>query len=231
MIRDTTTTRCTRTRYVSKIYHKCMSGIDTRIGPAAPANATCSPSVGLFLYSYDRGHNYSEAESACTKHGGLLADVLSEARTNYLSTLVQQFSSNTTINAVDSEIPSTPPKAPPNNTPIRHAFVGLRETERGGQFTSSQSKPIECFRYRAWAPRFPRSFSFHKHLRSNNLTVRIYSISKKRGCVAITDEGSWKMFDCRKRMPFICELHPSGPSKKKINLNRKCSIKRSNNVA
>lgn len=58
-----------------------------------------------------------------------------------------------------------------------------------------------------------------------------FSKSKFLGCVAISDVSTWKMFDCRKRMPFICELKPSGPSKRTVHLNRKCSLKRPNNFS
>lgn len=145
-----------------------MSGIGASISKdatnadcfVAPANATCLPSVGMFIISYERGHNYSEAEEECAMHGAVLADVVSESRTNYLSSLVLQYSSNMTINAADFEITSNRSDAMPINVPIRHAFVGLKESGRSGKFISSQSKPIECFRYRAWAPRFPRYFSY-----------------------------------------------------------------------
>lgn len=161
MIRDTIITHCTRARYVSiirceQVLVQSTNGNSLMAYPAAPANATCLPSVGLFIYSYEQGHNYSEADVICTQQGAILADVLSESRTNYLSALVLQYSSNTTLNAVDYEISSN--QSVPTSTPIRHAFVGLKEVERSGKFISSQLKPIECFRYRAWAPKFPRFF-------------------------------------------------------------------------
>lgn len=54
-------------------------------------------------------------------------------------------------------------------------------------------------------------------------------ITTKPGCIALTDDGMWKKFDCRKRIPFICELKPRGPTKTTLQLHRKCSLKRSNN--
>lgn len=56
----------------------------------------------------------------------------------------------------------------------------------------------------------------------------IYSGGSQLGCVAVTDTKSWKLFDCRKRAPFICELKPAKPKKRK-NLSRPCSLRRPNN--
>lgn len=61
-----------------------------------------------------------------------------------------------------------------------------------------------------------------------NFFYHHFSEEKRFGCVAVTSTRSWKMFDCRKRMPFICELKPSRPRRNK-KFNQRCSLRRSNN--
>lgn len=68
----------------------------------------------------------------------------------------------------------------------RTAYIGLNETIRG-EFMSSYNEPLECFNYRAWAPGHPPEV-------------------RKTGCVAITPEASWKVFNCNRKLMFICEL-------------------------
>lgn len=97
-----------------------------------------------------------------------------------------------------------------NITRLKIAYVGLNETVRN-KFRTSDDEPIECFLFRAWAPGHPMQ---RKILR----------------CVAITDEDSWQTFTCMKKLPFICEIHISGPPKVGIDFKRKCSIRRDNNI-
>ncbi|XP_058126386.1 uncharacterized protein LOC131283098 [Anopheles ziemanni] len=88
-------------------------------------------------------------------------------------------------------------------------FVGLNETIRDRFFTSSDER-LDCFIFRAWAPGHPER-------------------NRHPGCVALTDEGSWKVFSCNRSLPYICELHTSGPALAEPKLKRKCSVKRPNN--
>lgn len=71
-------------------------------------------------------------------------------------------------------------------------------------------------------------YSFMASFVKNIIFYFDFSKEKRFGCIAITSSRSWKMFDCRKRMPFICELKPGGPRRRK-KFNRKCSVKRPNN--
>lgn len=57
--------------------------------------------------------------------------------------------------------------------------------------------PSECLPYRAWAPGQPR---------------------KEQKCAALTDKGLWVSFNCKKPLPFVCELKPSGPLRPCVNL-------------
>lgn len=50
-------------------------------------NATCLRNVGVFRLHKDK-QNYTHAIDNCQKEGGDLADIVSEARTNGLSNLV-----------------------------------------------------------------------------------------------------------------------------------------------
>lgn len=97
-----------------------------------------------------------------------------------------------------------------NITRLKIAYVGLNETIRK-EFRTSADEPIECFLYRAWAPGHPMQ-------------------SKILGCIAITDEDSWKMYACAKRLPFICEIHTSEPPEISVNFTTKCSIRKDNNI-
>ena len=92
----------------------------------------------------------------------------------------------------------------------RAAYIGLNETNTGKFFTS-QLEPLSCFNYRAWSPGHP-------------LDVR------KPGCVGVTPESSWKVFNCNKKLMFICEFLTSGPNPYVNNLNDKCSAKKPNNL-
>jgi hypothetical protein len=91
----------------------------------------------------------------------------------------------------------------------RTAYIGLNETIRDDFFTSN-SESLTCFNYRAWAPGHPPDV-------------------RKPGCVGITPESSWKVFNCNKKMIFICELFTSGPNPYVNNLEQKCSAKMPNN--
>lgn len=91
----------------------------------------------------------------------------------------------------------------------RTAYVGLNETSPDKFFTSCKV-PLTCFIYRAWAPGHPPEI-------------------RKPGCVAITPEASWKVFNCNRKLLFVCELLTSGPNPYVNNLNQTCSVRRPNN--
>lgn len=97
-----------------------------------------------------------------------------------------------------------------NITRMKVAYIGLNETVRN-KFRTSADELIECYLFRAWAPGHPMQ---KKILR----------------CVALTDEDSWQTFSCLKRLPFICEIHTSGPTEMRIDFKRKCSVRRDNNI-
>lgn len=223
---------------------------------SAPENATCFPSVGLFMYYYDERMNYTEATSTCEGHRGYLAQIVSDTRTNFISFMIQQQIFD--VNKAMIGIPQTTLNESVNvpiKIPIKHAFIGLKELRSKGNFVDSLDIPLKCFRYRAWAPRvstdnlqiifyyfFSSFFSIpgknrmtvisHNqfHCQDKRTDIHLFSEETRPGCVAITASRSWKMFDCRKRAPFICELKPTKP--RRINrqkFNRRCSLKRSNN--
>uniref|UniRef100_A0A182P9H4 adenylate cyclase n=1 Tax=Anopheles epiroticus TaxID=199890 RepID=A0A182P9H4_9DIPT len=89
-------------------------------------------------------------------------------------------------------------------------YVGLNETLKDRFFTSANER-LDSFTYRAWAPGHPAR---NRHPPS---------------CVAVTEEGSWKVFNCNRSLPYICELHTSGPALYQPKLRRKCFVKRPNN--
>lgn len=91
----------------------------------------------------------------------------------------------------------------------RTAYVGLNETKLGEFFTSN-NEPLSCFDFRAWSPGHPPDI-------------------RKPGCVAITPESSWKVFNCNRKLMYICEILTSGPNPNVNNLKQKCSVKAPNN--
>lgn len=96
-----------------------------------------------------------------------------------------------------------------NSTLGNDSFVGMNESIKGHFYTSNDA-PLNCFLYRAWAPGHP---------------------SERRlqpSCVTLTRDNSWKVYSCRKKLSFICELYTSGPNPY-VPINRKCSIHRPNN--
>lgn len=120
----------------------------------APANASCLPTIGLFMIYYDERMNYTQATITCENHNGFMANVMSGVRTNYLSSLVIEHSTDSNKNAVvhssSEETDSSPLKIP-----IFHAFIGLRELHRKGDFYDSNEVPIRCHLFRAWEPKYP----------------------------------------------------------------------------
>lgn len=93
-----------------------------------------------------------------------------------------------------------------NDSRLDIAFVGLNFSRDHGKYLTSELEPTNCFLYRAWHPR-------HPIIETN-----------KDGCVAISTVNSWKMFSCKKRLPFICEIFTSKP-KKRLDLAKKCRVK------
>lgn len=91
----------------------------------------------------------------------------------------------------------------------RAAYVGLNETVSNKFFTSN-NEPLGCFNFRAWAPGHPPEV-------------------RRPSCVGVTPESNWKVFNCNRKLMFICELLTSGPNPYVKNLLQKCSIERPNN--
>lgn len=100
----------------------------------APENTTCLPSIGIFSFN-ETLTIYSKAFETCIIQGGALAHILSETRTNSLSKLFFQHK---------------------NLTNQQMVYVGLNETNEKNVFMTSSNEPIDCFRYRAWAPGQPK---------------------------------------------------------------------------
>ncbi|XP_062548210.1 uncharacterized protein LOC134213292 [Armigeres subalbatus] len=167
--------------------------------PPPSENATCIPSVGMFILN-DNKLNYTQAFNVCHTLGGSLAHVVSEIRTNMLSKMVaNEAGANMNRNITSIK----------ENVTLGEAYVGLNEITKGA-FITSGKEPLECFLYRAWAPGHP-------------------SKTRQAGCVAVTTNHSWTVHNCNKSLQYICELHTSGPPTHKVRLKRKCSLKRPNN--
>lgn len=92
--------------------------------------------MGLF-YLIKQKRNYTEAISFCQQRGGDLAHVLSEARTQALSSVI--------LNEIQEW--------------YKAAYVGLDDTRTEGLFQTPLGAPLSCFKFRAWAPGHPRNKS------------------------------------------------------------------------
>ncbi|KAK6618891.1 hypothetical protein RUM44_003272 [Polyplax serrata] len=75
----------------------------------------------------------------------------------------------------------------------RLAYVGLDDIEHEGKFMTASGKLANCFEYRAWGLGEPKGRR------------------QEEDCVVIDAGRNWKVVDCSKRLPFICELLPKGP--------------------
>lgn len=100
--------------------------------------------------------NYTDATSTCEGHRGYLARIVSDSRTNFLSFLIEQQVSDINKGIVIPQSILNESWGVALKIPIRHAFVGLKEVRRKGSFDDSLDIPLQCYRYRAWAPKFPR---------------------------------------------------------------------------
>lgn len=58
--------------------------------------------------------------------------------------------------------------------------------------------------------------------------MKKYRKRRKAGCVVLTTESSWRVVDCNRKLPFICEIFTS-QTRESINLNKKCFTKKENN--
>lgn len=99
--------------------------------------------------------NYTDAGSTCENQNGYLALISNSIRTNYLSLLVSDHTNDVNKHNVIYQYEANTSDSRPLTIPIHHAFVGLREVRVKGQFLDSNSVPIQCFRFRAWEPKYP----------------------------------------------------------------------------
>ncbi|XP_073967699.1 uncharacterized protein [Choristoneura fumiferana] len=97
--------------------------------PFPHINATCIPATGMFFLTPHK-LNYTQARAACRNMSGVLADVVSEARTEALAQLLTGASTEA-------------------------AIVALRRSN-GSSFFGANGDSLDCSTYRAWAPGHPR---------------------------------------------------------------------------
>ena len=165
--------------------------------------------IGMFVLYKDHS-NYSVAYRNCSLIGGNLAHIVSESRTNKISKYLEMSTNSSTKETL--------------------AYVGLNESSYN-RFLTSYQEPIKCFQYRAWAPGHP-SYELKIKLKTIKTIFNYlfnFSEIRKPGCVAITPESSWKVFNCNHKLMFVCELFSSGPNPFVNNLKQKCSVKHPNN--
>lgn len=154
----------------------------------------------------------ASGDATCVPSVGMF--VLIKARSNYSVARSVCASLNSNLAHIASELRnyelSKMLKVSTNNSiKERTAYVGLNETSNNN-FLTSDNEPLRCFNFRAWAPGHPADI-------------------RRPGCVAITPESSWKVFNCKRKLMSICELLTSGPNPFINNIYEKCSIRKPNN--
>ncbi|KAK3919025.1 Collectin-10 [Frankliniella fusca] len=169
----------------------------TWVSGAAQAGWSCVPGVGLFRVrglSPGERANYTAAGERCRGDSGELAHVLSEVRTAGLAALMGEKGRDDKNRTVG---------------PASRAYVDLADTAKEGLFVTSADEPLDCFPFRAWAPGEPR----HR-LPDDDCVVLQRRPGPGAGAGAGAPGGggggAWAVTDCRRKLPFICELYP-GP--------------------
>ncbi|RZB66654.1 uncharacterized protein BDFB_004386 [Asbolus verrucosus] len=120
-----------------KWFNLRIRGLQPKQLPATQ-NATCVKSVGLFDVVQEK-RNYTEAINFCQNLGADLADVMSEVRTNALSTLLKS-----------------------QRGWYKAAYVGLEDTDVEGTFENPMGNFLQCTKYRAWSVGHPRPNRKHE---------------------------------------------------------------------
>lgn len=77
------------------------------------------------------------------------------------------------------------------------AYIGLDDIKQEGEYETPLGDPIACYKWRAWSPGHPRNFI------------------KSDDCVVLDTERSWKVVNCKNKLPFICEYYHMAPSPNK----------------
>ncbi|XP_057672441.1 uncharacterized protein LOC130903984 isoform X1 [Diorhabda carinulata] len=73
------------------------------------------------------------------------------------------------------------------------AYVGLDDMYEEGNFVTSFDVPLKCVPFRSWAPGHP------------------ISDTNKHNCVVLDANQLWRVVDCRRKFPVLCELLPQKP--------------------
>lgn len=71
-------------------------------------------------------------------------------------------------------------------------YVGIDDLEIEGDFKRANDESIKCSTYRAWAPGHPKNKR------------------KTQNCVTLDSNSMWRVVDCNKKYPFVCEIYPNG---------------------
>ncbi|KAG8286769.1 hypothetical protein J6590_052815 [Homalodisca vitripennis] len=76
---------------------------------------------------------------------------------------------------------------------LHFAYVGMHDQEQEGFFVTVADEPLNCFHFRGWAPGHPRARR------------------PVEDCVVLDSRRSWRVVDCRIKLPFLCELEVITP--------------------
>lgn len=80
---------------------------------------------------------------------------------------------------------------------FRVAYIGLDDIQQEGEYRTPLGDSMTCYKWRAWSPGHPRS------------------VIKSDDCVVLDTERSWKVVNCKIKLPFICEYYHMAPSPNK----------------
>lgn len=126
--------------------------------------------MGLFTVLKEK-QSYLDSITSCKTIGADLADVTSETRTKYLSSIIN------------------------DSLDLRYkvAYVGMDDLRSARKFATISGVSLSCRGYRAWAPGHPQ-FELHQ-----------------RNCVVLDAEMMWRVVDCGRKLPALCEFFPNPP--------------------
>ncbi|SPP73747.1 uncharacterized protein LOC117578692 [Drosophila guanche] len=158
--------------------------------PTTVRNYSCVPQVGLFLV-YTNPSSYLNASLACSNSSefdGSLVHIASESRTRALSQWMLDFNRKTRTMLEAESMPD-----------IFLAYVGLSYNRTTSlslhDFRNAQHESLMCFLYRAWDVGHPG----------------LGQQQANASCVALTPQGTWHAINCKRELPFICEIFTASP--------------------
>ncbi|KAJ8920695.1 hypothetical protein NQ315_004834, partial [Exocentrus adspersus] len=163
--------------------------------PETEKSITLIADVAFEYHSAYGKWNMTE-NATCIRSVGLFTAI--EEKQNYTASIEKCQTIGAHLANVISEVRTNHLSEHINNTLqdwYKVAYVGLDDMQHEGNFkTATNGSLLRCFKYRAWGPGHPIS----KH--------------RNEDCVVLDTESTWRVVDCRRRFPALCEFYPAEPA-------------------